>query len=108
MKVTVTQSCPTLCNPRDYIVHGILQARILEWVAFPLSRGSSQSKDQIQVSLTAQISISRKEDKQKSCIHIMEYYLAIKKNDALIPATTQMNLENTALSERSWSQKTTY
>ena len=30
------QSCPTLCNPIDYTVHGILQARILEWVAFPL------------------------------------------------------------------------
>ena len=34
-KVKVTQLCSTLCNPRDYIVHGILQARILEWVAFP-------------------------------------------------------------------------
>ena len=32
----VTQLCPTLCDPVDYIVHGILQARILEWVAFPL------------------------------------------------------------------------
>ena len=36
-KVKVTQSCPTLCNPMDYTVHGILQARILEWVAFPPS-----------------------------------------------------------------------
>ena len=33
----VTQSCPTLWYPLDYIVHGILQARILEWLAFPLS-----------------------------------------------------------------------
>ena len=32
-------SCLTLCNPMDYTVHGILQARILEWVAFPFSRG---------------------------------------------------------------------
>ena len=32
----VAQLCPTLCDPVDYIVHGILQARILEWVAFPL------------------------------------------------------------------------
>ena len=46
----VTQSCPTLCNPMDYTVHGILQARILEWVAFPFSRGSSQPRDQTQVS----------------------------------------------------------
>ena len=41
-KVKVTQSCPTLCDPMDYTVHGILQARILEWVAVPSSRGSSQ------------------------------------------------------------------
>ena len=38
-KVTVTQSCPTLCRPMDYTVHEILQARILEWVALPFSRG---------------------------------------------------------------------
>ena len=36
MKVKVTQSCPTLCNLRDYTVHGILQARILEWVSLSL------------------------------------------------------------------------
>ena len=45
MKVKVVQLCPTLCDPMDYTVHGILQARILEWVAFPFSRGSSQSRD---------------------------------------------------------------
>ena len=39
MKVKVTQSCLTLCDPMDYMVHGILQARILEWVDFPFSRG---------------------------------------------------------------------
>ena len=37
VKVEVTQSYLTLCNPVDYTVHGILQARILEWVAFPSS-----------------------------------------------------------------------
>ena len=37
-KVKITQSCPTVCDPMDYTVHGILQARILEWVAFPFSR----------------------------------------------------------------------
>ena len=41
-KAKVAQLCQTLCNPMDYTVHGILQARILEWVAFPFSRGSSQ------------------------------------------------------------------
>ena len=45
LKVKVAQSCLTLCNPVDYTVHGILQARILEWVAVPFSRGSSQLRD---------------------------------------------------------------
>ena len=45
----VTQSCLTLCDPMDYIVHGILQVRILEWVAVPFSRGSSQPRDRTQV-----------------------------------------------------------
>ena len=49
----VNQSCLTLCDPTDYTVHGILQARILEWVAFPFSRGSSQPRNQTQVSRTA-------------------------------------------------------
>ena len=48
------QLCLTLCNPMDCSplgssVHGILQARILEWVAMPSSRGSSQSRDQIHI-----------------------------------------------------------
>ena len=38
MKMKITQSYLTLCDPMDYTVHGILQARILEWVAFPFSR----------------------------------------------------------------------
>ena len=38
VKLKVIQLCPTLCDPMDYTVHGILQARILEWVAFPFSR----------------------------------------------------------------------
>ena len=42
VKVKVVQSCLTLYDPIDYTVHGILQARILEWVAFPFSSGSSQ------------------------------------------------------------------
>ena len=37
-------SCVRLCDPMDYIVHGILQARILGWVAFPFSRGSSATQ----------------------------------------------------------------
>ena len=48
--VKITQSCPTPCNLMDYTVHGILQARILEWVAFPFSRTYSQTRDWTQVS----------------------------------------------------------
>ena len=49
--LTHVSHCPALCNPMDCSppdssVHGILQARILEWVAIPFSRGSSQLKDQ--------------------------------------------------------------
>ena len=49
----VAQSCPTLCNPMDYTVRGILQARILEWVAFIFSKGSSQPRERTLVSLIA-------------------------------------------------------
>ena len=47
----ITQSCPTLCDPMDYTVHRILQARILEWVAVPFSRGSYESRDRTQAYL---------------------------------------------------------
>ena len=54
----IAQSCLILCDPRDYSPpgstdHGILQARVLEWFAIPFSRGSSQPRDQTQVSCTA-------------------------------------------------------
>ena len=51
--VKFTQSCLALCNPIDYTVHEILQARILEWVAIPFSRWSSQSRDKTQISCIA-------------------------------------------------------
>ena len=58
VKVLVTESCPTLYNSMDYSppgssVHGSLQARILEWVAISLSRGSSWPRDQTWVSCIA-------------------------------------------------------
>ena len=53
-KVSESRSVvPTLCGPMDYTVDRILQARILEWVAFPFSRGSSQPRDWTQVSSIA-------------------------------------------------------
>ena len=44
-KVLFAQSCPTLCDPMDSSVHGILLAKILEWVAIFFSMGSSQPRD---------------------------------------------------------------
>ena len=58
VEVLVTQSSPTLCDPMDYslpgsFIHGILQTRILEWVAFLFSRESSIPRDQTRVSCIA-------------------------------------------------------
>ena len=57
-KSEVTQSCPTLCDPMDCnlpgsSIHGIFQARVLEWAAISFSRGSSQPRDRTQVSYIA-------------------------------------------------------
>ena len=57
-QVKVTQLCPTFCDPMDCSqpgssVNGILQARILQWVGISFSRGSSQPRDQTQVSCIA-------------------------------------------------------
>ena len=51
----VTQSCPTLCDsmdcsPSGFSIHGVFQARILEWVVISFSRGSSPARDRTQVS----------------------------------------------------------
>ena len=51
VKVKAAQSCPTLCDPVGYTVHGILQARVQEWAAFPCSKGSSQARDRTQTSV---------------------------------------------------------
>jgi len=58
VKVSVTQLCLTLCDSMDCSppgssVHDIIQARTLEWVAIPFSRGSSQPRDRTQVSCIA-------------------------------------------------------
>ena len=58
MLCLVARLCPKLCDPVNHVtpgssVHGILQVRILEWVAMPSSRGPSQLRDQTQVTLIA-------------------------------------------------------
>ena len=52
-EMKVSQLSPTLCDPMNYTVHGILQARILEWVAIPFSMGFSQPRDLTLVSRIA-------------------------------------------------------
>ena len=58
VKVLATKSCPMLydlmdCSPPGFSVHGLLKARILDWVAFPCSRGASQPRDGTWVSCIA-------------------------------------------------------
>ena len=53
IEVKVAQLRLTLCDRIDYAVHGILQARILKWVAIPFSKGSPQPRDWTQVSHVA-------------------------------------------------------
>ena len=53
VKVFVTQSCLTLGDPPGFSVCGILQSRILEWVAIPVSSGSSHPRDQTPISCIA-------------------------------------------------------
>ena len=64
-KVKMAQSCPTLCDPMDYTVCRILQARILEWEAFPFSRGFSQPRDQTQGSPALQVASLPAEPQRK-------------------------------------------
>ena len=74
----VAQSCPTLCDPTDCSlpgssVHGIFQARILEWVVISFSRGSSQPRDRTQVSRTAGRATSKAQTVPE-CIYILNFH----------------------------------
>ena len=53
VKVKVAQLCPALCNPMYFTVYGILQARILDWAAYPFTSGSLQPRNQIGVTCIA-------------------------------------------------------
>ena len=109
-EVKVVQLCLTLCNPMD-TAHGSLQARILEWVAFPFSRGSSQPKDRTQVSHIAGrffTSWATREALPKSdrlpFIHLIRFptkYLKKPLHHCLIPP--YLVSFTTALSEIPWA-----
>ena len=80
VKVKVSQLLPTLCNPMDYTVHGILQDRILEWLAYPFSRGSSQPRDRTQVSRTAGRFFTSWATRNTSKLHVHVKQFSLKTN----------------------------
>ena len=65
----------TLCDPMDYTVHGIFQAKQLDWVAVPFSRGSSQPRNQTQVCCTAGrfFTSSATREAQRGRVNISKY-----------------------------------
>ena len=72
------QSCLTLCDPMDYIVHGIVQTRVLDWGAFPFSWGSSQHRDRTQVSRPALQEDSLPAEPQgKPLLHVMYLHIQL-------------------------------
>ena len=78
-KKKATRFCLTLCDPMDgslpgCSVHGILQARMLEWVAIPFSRASSQPRDWTQVS---HIADSYHLNHQGNCPHILHRFIRV-------------------------------
>ena len=92
MEAKVTQLCLTLWDPKDYTVHGILQARILEWVAFPSSRGPSQLRDRTQVSLIAGRFFTSWAIREAPCCQVAEIQMQSLslKNPLISEKTTHM------------------
>ena len=95
------QSCPTLCDPMDcsptgFSAHGILQARTLEWIAMPLSRGSSLPRDRAPVSWQADSLPPAPSEKSIAKVHF-SILLATKsfpRNILLLLAKSQCFIEN--------------
>ena len=110
-----TQLCSTLRDPMDYSppgfsVRGILLAGILAWGTTSSFRVSSWPRDQTCISclLHWQVDSLPLAPPGSLAMHIIEYYSRIKRNEVLMHATTQMNLENITLSDRSSTQKDRY
>ena len=60
VKVKVTQLCPTLCNPMDYTVHGILQARLQQYVNFQMFKLVSEKAEEPEIKLPTSAGSSKK------------------------------------------------
>ena len=103
---SVAQSCPTLNNPMDCrppgsSVHGIFQARILEYIAIYFSRGSSQGSKPCFLHWKADSLPPGK----PVCVCVCVYYSTIEKNEILHFERTWMDLEGIMLSEISQTEK---
>ena len=106
MRAKLPQSCPTLCDPMDCNPpvssdHGILQARILEWVVMPSSKGSSWPRDWTHIS---HVSCIGRQGGAYTCNRI----LAIKKSEIVPFAAAWMDLESVILSEVIQTEKEKY
>ena len=100
--VLVAQSYPTLCDPMDCglpgsSAHGIFQARILEWIAIPFSRGSSQPRDGTQISCITGRFFTIGATRDHTCIKTMliitialKYLLSLWREETLILSCTKL------------------
>ena len=107
VKVLVAQSCLSLCDPMDYSptgssVHGILQARILEWVAISFSRESSWSRDWTWLSCVAGRFFTIWGTREAQCLNSIVYFSLSKKKSHLMRRVD--SLEKTDAG-RDWGQE---
>ena len=95
------QSCPTLCDPMDCSppgssIHGILQARILEWVAIPFSRGSSPPRDQTHISYVNGIGFGKQ---------VLYHQRHLRSPFTTVPASNQCLAQWKLISMSEWMNK---
>ena len=108
-KKLVSQSCLTLCSPMDCSppgssVHGIFQARILDWIAVPFSRGSSQSRDQTRVSYIAgSLYCWATREAPPNCVSVVDNS-ALRSSFIILCQTLLYHIKSTKNSLRSFSE----
>ena len=108
--VLAAQSCPTLCNSMDcslpgFSVHGILQATILEWLAIPFSRGSSQTRDWTQVSCITGGSITSWTTTEAMDMNMGKLWKMVRDREAQRAAAHGVTKDQTRLGD--WMMTTT-